>query len=121
MDQTNFVNLKIISKLRPNTRLDTRNELFRIYIPYIIPTWLTRWWYGNTRACDITRVTVLYDNIMKHPPNENMIKQLHESIHGLNQLKLTYSDDPTTVARIEYLVESIQQFTSTNNVEKYNA
>lgn len=112
MDQTNFVNLKIISKLRPNTRLDTRNELFSIYIPYIIPTWLSRWWFGNSRSCDITRVTVLYEKIMENKPSETTIKQLNESIHGLNQLKLTYSDDPTTVARIEYLVESIQQFTS---------
>lgn len=111
MDQTNIVNLKIISKLRPNTRLDTRHELFSIYTPYIIPTWFTRWWYGNSRSCDITRITVLYDDIMKSDCTESICHSLKESLHGLNQLKMTYSDDPTTVARIEYLVERVQHFT----------
>ena len=112
MYQTIFVNLKIISKLRTNTRLDTRNELFSIYTPYIVPTWFTRWWFGNSRSCDITRITVLYETIMKTKPNDSINRQLQESIHGLNQLKITYSDDPTAVARIEYLIETIQQFTS---------
>lgn len=112
-----IINMKVISKLQPHVRLDTSGSLFKIYQPGPYqPIWFTRWYSQHNRTQDITRVTLLYQEvleILKDTENKEQIKKsLKDSIAGLNNLKTTYEEDITCTASIEYIIELIAPHTS---------
>ena len=108
-----IINMKVISKLQPHVRWDTSGTLFKIYqpMPYQ-PIWFSRWWAQHNRNQDISRVTLLYQDVLKalgegSENKEQIKKTLKESINGLNNLKTTYEEDITCSASIEYIIELI--------------
>ena len=110
--------MKVISKLQPHVRLDTSSTLFKIYQPAsYYPEWFQRWWAVHNRKTDISRVALLYEQVLKvaddgvnDDDQVQLKKALKESITGLNNLKTTYEDDITCSASIEYIIESIQPY-----------
>ena len=106
MEET-LVNLRILSKLQPSQRLNTRRRLFEITPRRFLPEWLQRWWDGSTRESDFGRIRDVYmaafDNM-----NEGMRAHLKESTKGLQSLKKTYENDQTMLARLDNLIESVE-------------
>tara|TARA_X000000950_G_C13737534_1_gene587026 strand:- start:77 stop:475 length:399 start_codon:yes stop_codon:yes gene_type:complete len=111
-----IINMKVISKLQPDVKLDTAATLFKIYEPVAyIPVWFTRWWAVSNRKTDIARVTLLYEEVLKileensidEPTKKQLISTLKDSVTGLNNLKSTYQEDATCVSSIEYIIEKI--------------
>jgi hypothetical protein len=106
MEET-LVNLRILSKLQPFQRLNTRRRLFEITPRRFLPEWLQRWWDGSTRESDFGRIRDVYmaafDNM-----NEGMRAHLKESTKGLQSLKKTYENDQTMLARLDNLIESVE-------------
>jgi hypothetical protein len=107
MEET-LVNLRILAKLQPFQRLNTRRTLFQITPKRkFVPEWLSRWWEGSSRESDFGRIRDVYLSAFDHM-NENMRTHLEESTKGLRSLKKTYEDDETMLARLDNLIESVQ-------------
>ena len=91
-----IINMKVISKLQPDVKLDTGTTLFKIYeASGYIPIWFTRWWAVHNRKTDIARVILLYEEVLKileenavdEPTKTQLKSTLKDSITGLNNLK----------------------------------
>ena len=76
------------------------------------PTWAKRWWASQSRSTDISRIQGLYTEALNflaagHPNSERLREYLDESRRGLENLKTTYTNDPTIVARIDVILDSV--------------
>ena len=83
-----IINMKVISKLQPDVKLDTGTTLFKIYeASGYIPIWFTRWWAVHNRKTDIARVILLYEEVLKILEENKELRKLlttqQEQISGL--------------------------------------
>jgi len=115
-----WVNLKVLAKLEPFQKLNTRRTHFQLQssaIPYI-PEFVTRWWVGSNRESDYVRLKELYAAAEKllhdDAQRQRMIEHLEESCKGLIALQKTYENDATTKAKIDWLLDSVHK-----NVQDY--
>lgn len=108
-----LINLKVLQSLQSHTRLNTTEALFRIHAPASwIPTWYKRWWSAQTRVTDISRIQCLYQKAISAVEEENqeserIKKYLQLSIQGLENLRITYTNDVTTVALLEVVIDNV--------------
>ena len=101
------MNLRILSKLQPFQRLNTRRALFQITPKRkFLPEWLQRWWEGSSRESDFGRIRDVYMAAFDHM-DHNTQAHLRESIKGLQSLKKTYETDQTMLARLDNLIDSV--------------
>ena len=117
-NDTMYVNLKILSKLQPFQRINTRSQLFKItpseagpwYLT--IPEFVQRWWTSATRESDFNRIRDLYQNaqteLNRTSTNVRLKSHLKESKKGLISLQKTYEHDVTMKARIDTLIEHVE-------------
>jgi hypothetical protein len=56
------------------------------------------------------------EKILKTNEKDRMITHLQESIKGLESLQKTYETDATTKAKIDWLVDSVNQTISNNTI-----
>ena len=108
--EATFVNLKILSQLKPFERVNTRRELFTIQSSMrFLPNWFARWLDGSNRESDYGRIRDLYQtceaHLEEHPDDDNMKRHIENSLKGLRALKKTYEYDITHQARIDTLIE----------------
>jgi len=113
-----LINLKVLQSINTNVRLDTTATLFRIHpAGSWVPTFVRRWWAQQNRITDITRIQTLYQDATKlvkdkHPQAQRIQQYLTESTKGLSKLKTTYRNDPTLLALIEVILDSVEQLDS---------
>lgn len=118
--KNHIINLKVISKLQPHVRIDTSGSLFKIYTPAAyLPTWAQRWFASHNRKQDLSRVTLLFEEVTEAIKNgcesEQLISALRESIVGLRNLKTTYEEDITSVSSIEYIIDHSTPYISSEH------
>lgn len=118
-----WVNLKVLAKLEPFQKLNTRRTHFQLQasaIPYV-PEFLTRWWVGSNRESDYVRLKELYaaaDKLIKEDQHrQRMVEHLEDSCKGLVALQKTYENDATTKAKIDWLLDSVHKSIEENKVE----
>ncbi len=110
-----LINLKVLQALNTNVRLDTTETLFKIHSAGAwVPTFIRRWWAQQNRLTDITRIQTLYQKatrlvIERHPQSERIQKYLNDSKQGLANLKTTYRNDPTVMALIDVILDSVDE------------
>ena len=111
MDENLWVNLKVISKLEPFQKINTRSRLFQISQQGTsILDSLQRWWTKSSRSSDFDRIKDLYELAEKcNKDNERLVLHLTESLKGLGSLQKTYEDDITLKARIDCLIEHVHK------------
>jgi len=108
-----WVNLKILAKLEPFQKLNTRRTHFQLQGAgsAYVPEFISRWWIGANRESDYNRLKELYiaAGIMLKDDykRERMLIHLKESIKGLQSLQKTYENDATTKAKIDWLLDSV--------------
>ena len=108
-----LINLKVLQSLNTNVRLDTTETLFKIHSASAwVPTFFRRWWAQQNRLTDITRIQTLYQMATRlvsehHPQSERIKKYLNDSKQGLSNLKTTYRNDPTVMALIDVILDSV--------------
>lgn len=117
-----FINLKILSKLQANDKLDTKGTLFKIEQPGYLPIFIIRFFQGDSREHTIKRIQELIQQgsfFIEDKRNEgqkkDILDHLHKAINGLNNLKTTYMNDETTIASLEYNIDIV-----TRILKKYN-
>tara|TARA_B100001559_G_scaffold319132_2_gene327774 strand:- start:1187 stop:1549 length:363 start_codon:yes stop_codon:yes gene_type:complete len=109
-----LINLRVLQSLQCHNRLDTSNTLFKIHTPaQWLPAWLRRWWGSQTRLTDISRIQTLYAEATQYikaqnPHHERLQKYMADSLRGLRNLQTTYMNDPTTVALIDVILDSVE-------------
>ena len=112
-----FVNLKVLSKLQPFERLNTKQTLFYVesdsQFPYLV--FVFRWWRSDGRSHMVTRLRELYDYVVEYlestddePTATRIQEHLYASAGGLENLKKTYAGDMTTVSQLENLYDKIK-------------
>jgi hypothetical protein len=110
-----LINLKVLQALNTNVRLDTTETLFKIHSAGAwVPTFIRRWWAQQNRLTDITRIQTLYQKatrlvIERNPQSERIQKYLNDSKQGLANLKTTYRNDPTVMALIDVILDSVDE------------
>lgn len=110
-----LINLKVLQSLNTNVQLDTTEDLFKVHSAVAwVPAWLKRWWASQSRLTDITRIQTLYQDaqqhvVDEHPQAERIKSYLLQSQKGLQNLKMTYRNDPTIIALIEVIIDSIEE------------
>lgn len=113
-----LINLKVLQSLNTNVRLDTTETLFRIHSTGSwVPSWMKRWWAQQSRITDIGRIQTLYQDAIKlvqdkHEQSTRIQKYLVESLKGLKNLKTTYRNDPTVMALIDVILDSVNVYTT---------
>jgi hypothetical protein len=116
-----WVNLKVLAKLEPFQKLNTRRTHFQLQAStnVYLPEFVLRWWIGSNRESDFNRLKELYisaEKILSTNEKDRMIDHLKESIKGLQSLQKTYENDATTKAKIDWLVDSVQQTIIDNQI-----
>lgn len=117
--ENTLINLRVLQSLQCHNRLDTTQSLFKIHTPLQwIPAWAKRWWAAQTRSTDIARIQTLYNDAIKyisqqHEQSDRLRDYLKESLKGLENLKTTYENDPTIVARIDVILDSVNHILET--------
>tara|TARA_Y100000817_G_C16583136_1_gene422851 strand:+ start:155 stop:556 length:402 start_codon:yes stop_codon:yes gene_type:complete len=116
-----WVNLKVLSKLEPFQKLNTRRTHFQLQAStnVYLPEFVLRWWIGSNRESDFNRLKELYiaaEKILQTNEKDRMIVHLKDSIKGLESLQKTYETDATTKAKIDWLVDSVNQTISNNTI-----
>lgn len=129
-----FINLKVISRLKPGLKLVVQNNLLNI--DNTLFQTVVRWLYGAgrtvsiefiervvTKAFEFNERVVTSDDKAKDPltsecRNHTIIRlttDLNNCIDGLNNLKQTYSSDSLVSSRIDYVVDKIKVRTTNNS------
>lgn len=109
-----LINLRVLQSLQCHNRLDTSNTLFKIHTPaQWLPAWIRRWWGSQTRLTDISRIQTLYSEAQKYIEarrnnHERLKTYMSESLRGLRNLQTTYMNDPTAVALIDVILDSVE-------------
>ena len=114
-----MLNLKMLSGINPNDKLYLEDCLFKIDSPTIIQCF-TRWIndYSRTKTMehidDLVGLTTIYiDTIFKktnrtHDDNricQNILVEISNVIKGLQNLKITYSNDTFIKSKLELIQE----------------
>lgn len=107
-----WVNLKILAKLEPFQKLNTKATHFSLHkTNAYVPEFVVRWWVGASRESDYNRLKELYAAAEKilddDKERERMLLHLKESTKGLRALQKTYESDATTLAKIDWLLDSV--------------
>ena len=102
-----LVNLRVIGKLKSGDRLQCADSrYFGIDRGHL--DWLWRWLRVDSRSTAIDRIEDTFSvaiGMLENNPSAHTL--LQNARTGVEELMQTYSDDPTTVARLETLVETV--------------
>jgi len=116
MNDNLWINLKVLSQLPAFAKLNTFHELFYIErATFYNPVGLWRMLRGDNRQLAVKKIDGLIEKaklVISSFENtgieENLKNHLGNSIKGINNLKKTYEDDPTTLAALERLLDKIK-------------
>ena len=123
-------NLHVISSLMPHDKLNTENATFTKYDPTYSRA-IFRWYYGENRESNLTKVqqvirqaTLFMTQTLSSSKKENetikdVVEQqqckrvfdiLKQSENGLRNMLQTYKEDVSICAKIEMLIDEINDF-----------
>ena len=102
MDASHYalVNLRVLAKLKPGDRLQTVDSRY-FGIDAGRWSWFFRWLRSDNRANCVDRIEETFITAKKHNISEDLISSAKQ---GVEKLCATYSDDQTTVARLETII-----------------
>ena len=132
MDESLWVNLKVIANLQPFQRINTRPRLFQIsqsnsnnaITSITLIESLQRWWTKSSRSSDFERIKDLYEyaekklNSSEKKEIERLKTHLQDSLKGLQSLQKTYEDDVTLKARIDCLIDYVNTLLEMETINK---
>jgi hypothetical protein len=105
MDSELLTCLKIISMIREGQKISVRDGVLQLDMsPPGVWTSIRRWLFNDSR-----HVTMIYiQNIILNALDRRVHpKHLEETLHGLNALKVTYTEDVAIVAKLTVLEEKV--------------
>ena len=105
-DNALIINLKVIAAIQPNDKLNTSDNYLNIESNTIVPVSIKRWWRSDDRNESLNRIDlIISEALTKNTPLiESNIK---DSMVGLTNFKKTYSKCTQSIARINTIIEKI--------------
>ena len=105
-DNSIIINLKVIAAIQPNDKINTSDNFLNLESKNLLPQSIKRWWRGDDRNESLSRLDELItEALTRNDPI--VIDNIKHTITGLNNLKNTYSKCIQTVARINTIIEKI--------------
>jgi len=108
-----LVNLKVLEQIQVNQKLISRGPYLNIEYESIIPEFFRRWRRQDNRNETIKKINLVINSALKHKENncktaERLDAYLKKCISGLKSLKETYATCCQTTARIDVIINKIQ-------------
>lgn len=131
--KTLIVNLKILGSIEVGTKLSTRDRIFELSFPSIPQTLLRKFYYCENRNLSLEKIINIVKDLRKlmeyedtsHLPyavlnfknkeefNEYIKPIIKQTIVGLTNMRETYSDDKTYVAKLDLEIQTIERMLKT--------
>lgn len=116
-----IVNLTILSQVEKNRKLLTKDTYLNMEQKtqlLQVPEAVRRWWRGDNRDNTLKKIDLIINKAIDLIDNDIM-EYLRKSIKGIENLKETYTDDTQTRARLDVVIDrinnAIKKFTDSNN------
>jgi hypothetical protein len=116
-----IVNLTILSQVEKNRKLLTKDTYLNMEQKtqlLQVPEAVRRWWRGDNRDNTLKKIDLIINKAIDLIDNDVM-EYLRKSIKGIENLKETYTDDTQTRARLDVVIDrinnAIKKFTDSNN------
>jgi RNA polymerase-binding transcription factor DksA len=111
-----IINLKVVSKLIKNQKINTYQSHLNIEQESIVPEAIRRWHRHDNRDIALNKINTSIDVAIEYDKKNleqtyNIKKHLNESIQGLLNFKETYSLCSQTGSRIDLMIEKINTYT----------
>ena len=108
-----LVNLKVLEQIQVNQKLISRGPYLNIEYESIVPEFIRRWRRQDNRNETIKKINLVINSALKmKEDNEKMSEHLDiylkKSVSGLKALKETYATCCQTTARIDVIINKIQ-------------
>jgi len=120
-----LINLRIVSAVLPHQKLNAKAELLAVEHPTWLPEALYRFWRGDTREICLRRIEeIISEAILSveqagrmndKKKQKKFLTHIFHTIPGFQNLKQTYADDATTVAKIFLFIEQCQDILAQHN------
>jgi len=122
-----LINLRIVGAVLPHQKLNAKKDLLSVEPPSWFPEALYRWFRGDDREVCLRRLEEIVSdaislieqagrlNDMKN--QKKFLAHIYNTIPGFTNLKQTYADDATTLAKIDLFIEQCRDILSTHNFE----
>lgn len=115
------VNLKVISSIVVNSKLYTKGAYLNIEQPMIIPESVRRWYRQDSRDESIKRIDRTITKASSYIEKEkSMVQYIREAKIGITNMKETYSSCIQTSARLDTILDKIQNILNNFNEQKCN-
>ena len=107
-----IINLKIISKIQKGQKVSVQGPILSLEYYSYIPEFIRRWFKKDGREKTINQIKFYIDNAIKIDNNQKhrIINELEQSKKGIENLKVTYNDDVTIIAKIDIILEHIDEY-----------
>ena len=112
-----IVNLTILSQVEKNRKLLTKDTYLNMEQKsqlLQVPESVRRWWRGDNRDNTLKKIDLIITKSIDVIDNE-ILEYLKKSIKGIENLKETYTDDTQTRARLDVVIDRIN-----NAIEGFN-
>lgn len=105
-NDTIIVNLKVIGSLKPNEKIITNDSYLNIEAVGIVPQAIKRWWRGDSRDECLKLIDSIITTALDQD-TDSVQSALTGTLKGLGSLKQTYAKCTQTVARIDTIIDKI--------------
>lgn len=120
-----MTNLKVISRVNQHEKISTTSEQVRSDGTAGWVQTLRRWWNEESRDVNLNTITSVIDNAFSqlnlyHQKKDSTQSEkifvmilkddLSNTVKGLTNLKITYADDSVVQARIDLLIQRINNY-----------
>tara|TARA_B100000524_G_scaffold145296_1_gene72990 strand:+ start:5153 stop:5569 length:417 start_codon:yes stop_codon:yes gene_type:complete len=112
-----IINLKVIASIQPNDKINTGDKYLNLERVSFVPLAVKRWWRADDRNESLTRIDQIVTEALAMD-NHIVETNVKDSISGLNNFKKTYSKCRQSIARIDTIIEKINQ---KYNSQQYNS
>lgn len=115
-----LVNLKVLEQIQVNQKLISRGPYLNIEYESLVPEFIRRWRRQDNRNETIKKINLVINSALKLKEDNDKIEDslniyLTKSVNGLKALKETYATCCQTTARIDVIINKVQN--STNKEE----
>lgn len=115
-----LVNLKVLEQIQVSQKLISRGPYLNIEYESIVPEFIRRWRRQDNRNETIKKINLVINSALKLKEDNDKMKDrldtyLIKSVTGLKALKETYATCCQTTARIDVIINKIQNSTNKEN------
>ena len=108
-----IINLKLLESVGKLQKIVTRDAYLNVEARSLVPECLRRWRRGDDRDAAVRKINIVVNaGILLVPANASMKTYLQKAVAGIENLKETYSPCRQTCARLDAILDKINEVTA---------